>query len=47
VIAYRAANLGTVPDSRGDVAEWFTRGPAKPFTPVRFRSSPLVPRRHG
>ena len=25
----------------GDVAEWLTRGPAKPFTPVRFRSSPL------
>jgi hypothetical protein len=28
---------------RGDVAEWLTRGPAKPFTPVRFRSSPLAP----
>src|SRR2546422_11442508 len=32
-----AANLGLL----GDVAEWLTRGPAKPFTPVRFRSSPL------
>src|SRR4051812_14985302 len=33
-----AANLA----GRGDVAEWLTRGPAKPFTPVRFRSSPLA-----
>ncbi len=36
--------LGAMIAIQGGVAEWLRQGPAKPCTPVRFRSPPLVRR---
>ena len=45
VVRSGAASNGRPFSVHGGVAEWFRRGSAKPFTPVRFRAPPRPTRR--